>query len=223
MNKEEFRYALNVTSPTIFAYTPMGFVFGLLFTDAGYQWHLAPLMSALVYAGAVQFVALSMMMNHSTLLAIISATMFVALRNSFYGLALIDRFKQAPVLKRWFMIFGLVDASYAILSIVPKRNDDVAFCFYVTLFPYISWVGGTFLGAFLADYIPDIRGMDFVLTSFFAILVIEYYLMYKKIDALIVPIPAAFLAYWFVPQYYLILAIILCVFYLYIKLRVTHE
>lgn len=221
MNRSEFKDALSVTTPTLIAYFCLGIVFGVLFTHANFSWYLAPLMSALAYAGAVQFVALSMMMEHSSVLAILLATVFIALRNSFYGLTVIERFKPAHPLLRAFLIYGLVDSTYAIFSIKEKQTNDIRFCFYVTLLPYLSWVGGTFFGALFADVVPELQGLDFVLTSFFALLVIEYYLINKKIDALIVPIVASFASYWLIPQYYLLLAIISCASYLYIKIRVT--
>ncbi|QBR82954.1 branched-chain amino acid ABC transporter permease [Legionella israelensis] len=221
MKNDELKLAFSLTTPTMVAYFSLAFVFGVLFTHADFDWYLAPLMSALVYAGAVQFVALSMMNEHASILGILLATLFVALRNSFYGLSLIERFKPASFLKKFFLIFGLVDATYAIFSIKPKQNKDISFCFYVTLFPYLSWVSGTFFGALFADKIPEVKGMSFILTSFFMLLVIEYYLLNKKIDALIIPVIAAFIAYWLMPQYYLLLAILSCAFYLYIKIRVT--
>ena len=220
MNKQSIKQAFRATTPIFFAYGPLGIVFGVLFTHAGFDWYLAPIMSALVYAGAVQFVVLSMLIDGASFVAIMVASLFVALRNSFYGLSLLERFKHVSFFKRWFLIFGLVDATFAILATWPKQENDVDFCFYTTLFPYLSWVGGTFFGALLADTIPVVKGMDFVLTSFFMVLVVEYYLLNRKVDALIIPILAACLAYWIYPQFYLVIAILTCVFYLYAKSRV---
>ena len=220
MKSNEATIALRETLPTVFAYSPLGIVFGVLFTHADFTWYLAPIMSAVVYAGAVQFVALSMMIDHAGIFAILVASLFIGLRNSFYGLSLIERFQPFNRLTRFFLIFGLVDATYAILATRPIHKNDARFCFYITLFPYLGWVGGTFVGAYFADFIPDLKGMEFILTSFFMVLVIEYFLTNKKIDALLVPIIAAFLAYWITPQYYLLLAILTCTFYLYLKIRI---
>jgi len=221
MKKQLIKQALLITAPTLLAYFPLGVIYGVLFTHADYPWYIAPLMSATIYAGAVQFVALSMMIEQASLIAILMATVFIAMRNSFYGLSVIERFKPAPLLKRFFLIFGLVDATYAIFSVKPQQEDDIDFCFYITLFPYLSWVIGTFLGAYFANWMPDIKGLDFILTSFFAILVIEYYLLNKKIDAILIPIILAFGSYWLIPQYYLLLAILGSALYLYVKLRVS--
>lgn len=221
----EFKQALYVTNPTFFAYFPLGIVFGVLFTHADFPWYLAPLMSALLYAGAVQFVALSMMISHSSIAAIVLATLFVALRNSFYGLSVSERFKKAPALTRAFLIFGLVDASYAIFTSRPPRENenDTKFCFYTTLLLYLYWVIGTLVGALFADVIPEVKGLDFILTGFFFLIAIEYYLVNKAIDALWVPLLTSFIAYWLFPQYYLLIAILLCTFYLYLKIKVRND
>ena len=104
MKKQLLKQALLITTPTLLAYFPLGVIYGVLFTHADYPWYIAPLMSATIYAGAVQFVALSMMIEHASLIAILMATVFIAMRNSFYGLSVIERFKPAPLLKRFFLV-----------------------------------------------------------------------------------------------------------------------
>lgn len=220
MSRYELNKALVATAPIVFAYAPLGLVFGVLFTHADYPWYGAPFMSALVYAGAVQFVALSMMLDDAGIFAILLATLFVALRNSFYGLSVVERFKPAAWILKSFLVFGLVDGTYAILSTYPRQKEDLRFCFYVTLFPYLGWVLGTLVGALCADFITEMKGMDFILTSFFMILVIEYYWVNKKVDALIVPLVASGLAYGLLPHYALFAAILMCACYLFIKIRV---
>lgn len=217
----EFRQAFYVTNPTMFAYVPLGIVFGVLFTHANFPWYLAPVMSGLVYGGSIQFVGLSMMLNHNSIIAIVLATLFIALRNSFYGLSVAERFKKAPVLIRCFLIFGLVDAAYAIFTSKPPQKDqnDVKFCFYTTLLLYLYWVVGTLIGALFADFIPEVKGMDFIMTSFFALIALEYYLVNKSIDALLIPVVASLIAYLLMPQYGLLIAILLCTFYLYLKVK----
>lgn len=163
------------------------------------------------------------MIDHSSIAAVIFATLFISLRNTFYGLSVHARFKKAPFFIRAFLVFGLVDATYAIFtSKAPKdEENDIRFCFYTTLFPYLYWVIGTFIGAFYADVIPEIKGLDFILVSFFFLLVVEYYFVNKALDALIIPVIASLLGYLLFPQYYLFVAIILCIFYLYLKTKVT--
>jgi predicted branched-subunit amino acid permease len=51
--------AIRDSLATFFAYFPLGIVFGFLFTsELSLPWILAPFMSLMVFAGAIQFVAL---------------------------------------------------------------------------------------------------------------------------------------------------------------------
>ncbi|MFI4919625.1 MAG: AzlC family ABC transporter permease, partial [Legionellales bacterium] len=159
---------------------------------------------------------------NNDVIAIVLAASFVAVRNSFYGLSVRDRFKVATPFIRFFLIFGLVDATYAVFSSRPPKNgeDDIKFCFFSTLLPYLYWVSGTFFGAFFADVIPELKGLDFIMTGFFFLIALEYYLVKKSIDALLIPVLVSFITYLLVPQYYLFISILLCTFYLYLKVKV---
>jgi 4-azaleucine resistance transporter AzlC len=203
---DEFPYAFKQSLPVIAAYFPLGVVFGLLFVDSGYSWYLAPLMSAFVYAGAVQFLALTMMENNASLLAILLAAFFVAFRNTFYGISFLERFKSVTGIKKGILIFGLVDGAYAILGANPKAS--LKFCLFVNLILYFSWVFGTFLGAFFSDWLPNMKGLDFILPAFFMVLVVDFFLKRRTWSPILFPIFISFLTYLFVPDYYLLAAII---------------
>ncbi len=214
----ELKQAFKISIPTLFAYFPLGIVFSVLWLKAGFAGFWAPIMSLLAFAGAAQFIALSMMQEHASVVAIVLAASFIASRNLFYGLSFIERFKTKPKLMRVFLIFGLVDATYGMLTANPEepgRNDTV-FCFYVTLFPYLYWVVGTGLGLALFSSMPEIKGLDFMLTSFFTILVVDYYLISRDKLSLVMPVVFAFLSFILFPKQYLLLSIIASVLFIHI-------
>ncbi len=211
----EFARAYKLTIPIFFAYFPLGIVFGIIFAHLGFARALGPVMSAVVYGGSVQFVALSMMVNHSGFLAIIFAALFISLRNSFYGLSLLERFQTHWALK-FFLIYGLVDATYATLMANPPREDenDIKFCVFLTLFVYLSWVLGTLAGAILSYWLPPFAGASFILPAFFMVLVVEYFLVSRSILAIVAPVIAAIVAYLIMPKSYLLIAIVLSVLFI---------
>lgn len=212
----EIQRGFNLATPAMLAYFPLGIAFGLFFADAGYHWWLAPLMSAVTYAGAVQFVALSMMTTlHSSILAVFLATLFIALRNSFYGLSLLHRYKT-HWLRKFILIFMLVDATYVTLASHPPRSEenDIQFCFYLSLFMYLSWVAGTLTGAVCASFLPKIVGLDFILPAFFMVLVVEHFLANRRIVNLIAPLCAAAVAFAIMPTNFLLLAIIISIVFI---------
>ncbi len=213
----ELKQAFKLSIPSLFAYFPLGIVFSVLWLKAGFAGYWAPIMSIMAFAGAVQFVALSMMQEHASVVAILVAASFIASRNLFYGLSFIERFKNKPKFLKIFLIFGLVDATYGILTANQEEagRDDTAFCFYVTLFPYLHWVSGTCLGLALFSSMPDIKGLDFMLTSFFMILVVDYYLVSRDKFSLIMPIAFACFSFLIFPKQYLLLSIICSVLFIY--------
>lgn len=213
----DFLFAFRQSLPVFFAYFPLGIVFGILFVHEGYSPIIAPIMSALAYSGAVQFLALTMFKAGSPLVTIIVTVFFVAFRNVFYGLSFFDRFAEVKGFKRLFLIFTLVDGSYAIFLTNPKAS--LKFCLQVSAILYFSWVIGTVIGVLCADFLPEIKGLSFILTSFFMVLVIDLYLKYKNPMMLIVPIVASFVSYALLPGHYLLLAVALCIAFISLKPR----
>lgn len=216
-NQDIFKKAFKLSLPTLFTYLPFGILFAILWVKNGFPAFYAPIMSVLAFAGVAQMIVLSMMSVHASVLAIFIAVFFVASRNIFYGLNFINRFKSKPKLLRMFLIFGLVDATYGIL-ITNNENttsDDKKFCFYVTLLPYAYWLIGTILGAYVFTNIPAFQGMEFILVSFFTILVLDYYQIHKDIMCIIMPIIFAAIAYILTPKYFLLTAIIISSIFIY--------
>lgn len=205
----EFKLAWKLTLPILFAYFPLGAVFGILAAHSGLQWWIGPIMSTVVYGGSVQFVALSMMDEHAAIYAILFATVFLAFRNSFYGLSFLQRFKT-----HWFikglLIFMLVDATYVILaSNAPrKEHNDIKFCWWVSFLIFTYWVGGTWVGAVCSRWLPPYPLLSFILPAFFMVLVVDYFLAKRKWHTIIAPIVSSCVAYLILPKQYLLLAII---------------
>jgi 4-azaleucine resistance transporter AzlC len=54
-DEDIFMNAFRITTPVFLGYIPLGVAFGLLLSDAGYNWVYAFLMSLFVYAGSAQF------------------------------------------------------------------------------------------------------------------------------------------------------------------------
>lgn len=218
--KTIWNHALKVSSPIFFAYFPLGIVFGILFNHLGFNWVYAPIMSLLVYAGSVQFVALSFLMSHGSLVSMLVATLFVALRNSFYGLAFLERY-DTKWYKKLFLIYGMVDATYALLvthNDLPKKQDE-KFCLYLTFLIMFYWVSGTFVGALFSQWLPQIPGLGFVLPCFFMVLVVEQYLKLRTFKPFFMAIIAAIIAFLIYPQQFLLLAICISIIFILLYYR----
>lgn len=207
-----YQLAWKLSQPILYIYMPLGIAFGILFTNLGFPWYYASAMSALVYAGSVQFVALGVLAVGGGILELWLATIFIASRNAFYGLSLLHRCPKSYFKKHYF-IFGLVDATYAVLTTVPKLEDsqDSTFSTYFNLLTHSYWIIGTTAGAYYCHLLPQIKGLEFILTCFFMVMVVEHVLTYKKLHVVVLAIIAALVSNILTPTTWLLTATLICV------------
>lgn len=159
----------------MFGYIPLGLAFGVLFSQLGHAWHYATLMAITVYAGAAQFLAVGLLASGAGLLEIGIATLLLNARHIFYGLSLAPRFPKSG-LSRLYLMFGLTDETYALLtsSNPPSPENATRFYVQVTALNQLYWVIGCTLGALLGAAFPlQADGLDFTLTALFVVLAVE--------------------------------------------------
>jgi 4-azaleucine resistance transporter AzlC len=175
MNKTVF----HLTLPILFGYIPLGMAFGVLFvTQLDYVWWAAPLMGVLIYAGAGQILAVSLLATHAGLLEVFVAMFVLNARHLFYGLSLLGRFQGAGR-RKLYLIFGLTDETYSLLTSRSRgadRNHEQDIDFRITGFNQIYWVVGCAMGALLGTNVTfDSTGIEFALVALFIVLTIEQY------------------------------------------------
>ncbi len=200
--KREIKAAFKVSIPVMMGYGVLGFAFGLLLVSFNYPWYLAPIMSLFIYAGALQFVAINFFNLKAGLIDIAIASWFVNLRQSFYGLSLIKRFKKTGKLKA-YLIFGLTDETYALLTTI-KDDEQLKkrwYYFFLTAFNQSYWFLGSTLGAIIGSNIEfNTAGLEFSLTALFVVLCIEQYKNLKNPIPFLVGAVASITALIFVPS-----------------------
>lgn len=225
--KNELKKAFQVSIPVMMGYAVLGFAFGLLLVSFDYPWYLAPIMSLFIYAGALQFVAINFFNLKAGMIDIAIASWFVNIRQSFYGLSLLKRFKDTGNLKA-YLIFGLTDETYALLTTI-KDDDSLNkrwYYFFLTAFNQSYWFVGSTLGAIVGSNIKfNTAGLEFSLTALFVVLCIEQYKNLKNIVPFIIGGGASIFALCFVPSdKMLIVSIIVALFLMFIfKKRVENE
>ena len=200
--EKEIKKAFQVSIPVMMGYAVLGFAFGLLLVSFDYPWYLAPIMSLFIYAGALQFVAINFFNVKAGMVDIAIATLFINIRQSFYGLSLLKRFKKTGKLKP-YLIFGLTDETYALLTTI-KDDDQLKkrwYYFFLTAFNQSYWFTGATLGAIVGSNIKfNTSGLEFSLTALFVVLCIEQYKNLKNAVPFIIGAIASFLALCFVPS-----------------------
>jgi 4-azaleucine resistance transporter AzlC len=179
--KKTLRIAFPMTIPVMLGYISVGIPFGLLVIKSGLSPWVALGMSLFVYAGAMQFVAIQLLLSPVGLVQVGLMTLFVNIRHLFYGLSFIELFKTFGP-KKQYMIFALTDETYSLLCGLAIQNEisKESLFFAVSLLNQLYWISGTIIGVFLGSVIKfNTAGIEFALTALFIVIFIEQWLAFK--------------------------------------------
>ena len=147
----------------------------ILLQDAGYNFWWAFLCSAVIYAGSMQFVLVSLLTGGAGLLNAAVMTLFINGRHIFYGLSFVEKYKKMGKACP-YMIFSLTDETYSVLcgTKVPEGMDENKVFFWISLLDQSYWVLGSVLGALVGSRITfDSTGIDFSMTALFIVIVVD--------------------------------------------------
>ena len=109
MNRKALKTTFLDTVPVLTGYLFLGAGFGILLgekTGLGVGW--AAIMAISMFAGSGQYLAVSLIADHASLISVAIATFLVNARHIFYGISLLIPYKGAGK-KKTYMIFGLTD------------------------------------------------------------------------------------------------------------------
>ncbi len=182
MNKKVFKKALTACLPVISSFIVIGISFGVVVQSRGFGPLWAGAMSVFIYAGSMQFVALELMASGAGLLTAAITTVMVNLRHVFYGLSMIEQYKDVGKAKP-YLIFALCDETYSLVCNPPELEpgEKKAFYLLVSVMNQASWVLGSILGGVLGAALPfSTQGIDFALTALFVSVVAEQWLSTKE-------------------------------------------
>ncbi|MDM0088662.1 MULTISPECIES: AzlC family ABC transporter permease [unclassified Variovorax] len=179
MRQRIWKEVLQRTLPVGMGYLPTGFAFGVLAVQAGLSSMLAMAMSIFIFAGALQFAAISMLASPAGLGAFVLTTLLVNLRHVLYAIPLIDHLPRRR-LSRAYVVAALTDENYSVLTTLPS-SERLRLATRITLCNHAYWIVGTGLGVALGAqagrWIPN---LDFALPALFTILAIEQYLVRRR-------------------------------------------
>lgn len=186
MHNHPKRYAIQsafrASIPVLWGYLAIGMTFGcMLYMQTGLQWYTALFMSLTMYAGAMQFMAVSLIASGAGYAEIAVLTLLVNARHMVYGLSLFDRVGETGKWKP-YVIFGLTDEAYALLVGVPAPEgaDGPTFTTALTMMCQSYWIIGGVVGNILASLFTfDPAGIDFSLTALFLVILHGQWKQYK--------------------------------------------
>ncbi len=120
MKNVNFKKMVRDTIPVIAGYIVLGMGFGIIMKANGYNIWFALAMSLFIYAGSMQYAAISLFTSGTSLLTVALTTLVVNARHLFYGISMVDKYKDAGI-RKTYMIFALTDETY---SLVCDTNQD---------------------------------------------------------------------------------------------------
>jgi 4-azaleucine resistance transporter AzlC len=148
----------------------------------GYNFIWSTLTSLFVFAGAGQYLLITLFASSFNPLYAFIIIFFINFRYVFYGLSMLEKYKGIGKMKP-FLIHALCDETFATNSTftIPSDIDKNWFYFFVTLLNYLYWAVGTLIGGLIGEVIViNIIGLDFVLTALFVVIFVDQWLKTKN-------------------------------------------
>lgn len=183
MNRKALKTVFLDTVPVLTGYLFLGAGFGILLCEKnGYGIFWAIGMGLFMFAGSGQYLAVSLIASHASIISAAIATFLVNARHIFYGISLLKPYEGAGK-KKLYMIFALTDETYSLVTQnqPPEGMNRHTYCFLVSLFDHVYWVIGCCLGSLLSATLPiSFEGVEFVLTALFVTMFVEQWLSHKN-------------------------------------------
>ena len=167
---------LRCAFPIVLGYVPIGMAYGVLAQQSGLGLFPTLGLSLIVFAGASQFMAVSMMQSGMEMGAIIGTTFIVNFRHVLMSASI------APYLASWktwhrLLLGGMLTDETFVLHSLNFGSGDSSPVPAITLnsAAYITWatagMAGYTLGAMITN--PEAWGLDFALPAMFAALLLS--------------------------------------------------
>ncbi|MBY6198072.1 AzlC family ABC transporter permease [Vibrio hangzhouensis] len=173
----KFKALLNGTlamMPLSLAVVPWGFLAGSFAIDSG----LAPLegqaMSAILFAGAAQLVAIGMIKSGASLLTMVITIFFITSRHFLYGLSMRPHIASLPFRWRFTLGFLLTDELFALCGHQSPKKFDPWYALGAGASFYLIWNIATLVGIVIGAQIPDLQqyGLEFAVAATFIAIVV---------------------------------------------------
>ena len=178
--RKEFFAGVRDTFPLMLGAFPFGMIYGALAVTAGLSTGATMAMSAFVFAGSAQFIAVGMVAAHAPVAIIILTTFIVNLRHMLYSATLLPYLKHLPQRWRIPLAFWLTDETFAVTIHRYRRKDSPAGAHWYQLGSstamYLNWQFWSLFGVLLGDRIPDASnwGLDVAMPITFIGMIIPF-------------------------------------------------
>ena len=174
--------AFPYTIPIFAGFWFLALAYGINMRVAGFSFVYPMVMSAVIYGGSLEFVAVSMLLSPYAPLQTFLMTLMIQARHLFYGISMLDKYKHVGA-KKLYLIYAMCDETFSVnyTAKIPDGVDKGWFYFFVSLLDQIYWVSGATIGGLLGGLIHfDTTGLDFVMTAMFVVIFMEQWMKEKR-------------------------------------------
>ena len=173
-NTQSFWQGVLATLPLSIAVIPWGILAGSFAIDVGLSAIESQAMSAIVFAGAAQLVALGMIKAGIGLTSILLTTLLITSRHLLYSMALREKVSPLPLKWRLSLGFLLTDELFAVVSADKRHIFNRWYALGGGLGFYVFWNIATLFGIIAGKTIPnmDQLGLEFAIAATFIALVV---------------------------------------------------
>jgi 4-azaleucine resistance transporter AzlC len=172
--RSAFAQGVTDVAPILVGMLPFALLLGALGSQKGLSPLEVALMSALVFAGSSQFLAIELWREPVPVLLLAVMALLVNARHVLMGAALAPRFEALPQRRVWPALFLMADEVWA-MTLASERRGGQALLYFLGLGAglYVSWLFWTTLGAVLGTLVqdPGRYGFDFAFVAIFLVLV----------------------------------------------------
>lgn len=177
-NTSAFSQGVRDCIPTLIGYISIGIAMGIVGASSNLSILEVALLSALVYAGAAQFIICALLVSGSPISVIVFTTFIVNLRNFLLSMTLAPHFTKYSLLKNIGIGALVTDESFGVASnkIAKREMINAPWMNGLNVTAYLAWIFSCILGAVFGKWIsnPEVFGLDFSLTAMFlALLVLQ--------------------------------------------------
>ena len=106
-------YSLKHSLPIFISFVPVGLAYGILMQSAGFNWIWSGVSSLFVFAGSLQFLAVSFFAGGVSLITVVVMALLLNSRHIFYGIPFIEQWRKYG-LWRLFLIYALPDETFSL-------------------------------------------------------------------------------------------------------------
>lgn len=154
MENQSFSAGLKAGSSIAIGYFPVALTFGLLAKTAGLSLLEATAMSVFVFAGAAQYITLSLLTAGVAPFLIVVNTFIVNIRHFLMTASLNEKMAPDARWKKALYAFGITDETFTVLATKPGEKLRTVYAAGVIVIAYASWVVFTAVGHLIGANLP---------------------------------------------------------------------